>query len=87
MIRKVLFIHNDTVSCFLCYRSGTEEQYGELQQLLDDACTSITDIQNRKAATKARKELQEELDRNNTEKFRDNAMLTVIESRYLTTRA
>ena len=67
---------------FLCHRSGTEEQYGELQQLLDDASTYITDMKNRKAATKARKELQEELDRNNAEKFRDDAMLTMRESRY-----
>ena len=67
---------------FLCHRSGTEEQYGELRQLLDDASTYITDMQNRKAATKARKGLQEELDRNNAEKFRDDAMLTMRESRY-----
>ena len=61
---------------------STEEQYSELQQVLDDASTYITDMQNRKAATKARKELQEELDRNNAEKFRDDAMLTMRESRY-----
>jgi hypothetical protein len=55
---------------FLYHRSGTEEQYGELQQLLDDASAYITDMQNKKTATKARKQLQEELDRNNAEQFR-----------------
>jgi hypothetical protein len=55
---------------FLYHRSGTEEQYGELHQLLDDASAYITDMQNKKTATKARKQLQEELDRNNAEQFR-----------------
>ena len=42
------------ISCFLYYRSGTEEQYGELHQLLDDASAYITDMQNNKATKKAK---------------------------------
>ena len=42
------------ISCFLYHRSGTEEQYGELHQLLDDASAYITDMQNNKATKKAK---------------------------------
>ena len=68
---------------FLYHRSGTEEQYGELQQLLDDASAYITDMQNKKTAAKARKQLQEVLDRNNAEQFRDDAMVAMRESKLI----
>jgi hypothetical protein len=68
---------------FLYHRSGTEEQYGELQQLLDDGSAYITDMQNKKTATKVRKQLQEELDRNNAEQFRDDAMVAMRESKLI----
>ena len=42
------------ISCFLYHRSGTEEQYGELHQLLDDAAAYVTDMQNNKATKKAK---------------------------------
>ena len=69
------------ISCFLYHRSGTEKQYGELHQLLDDASAYITDMQNNKATKKAKKQLQEDLHRSNAEKFRDDAMLTMRQSR------
>ena len=69
------------ISCFLDRSSGTEEQYGELHQLLDDASAYITDMQNNKATKKAKKQLQEDLDRSNAERFRDDAMLTMRQSR------
>ena len=69
------------ISCFLDHSSGTEEQYGELHQLLDDASAYITDMQNNKATKKAKKQLQEDLDRSNAERFRDDAMLTMRQSR------
>ena len=69
------------ISCFLYHRSGTEEQYGELHQLLDDASAYITDMQNNKATKKAKKQLQEDLYRSNAERFRDDAMLTMRQSR------
>ena len=70
------------ISCFLYHRSGTEvRQYGELHQLLDDASAYITDMQNNKATKKAKKQLQEDLDRSNAERFREDAMLTMRLSR------
>ena len=54
-----------------------------MQQLLDDASAYITDMQNKKTATKARKQLQEELDRNNAEQFRDDAMVAMRESKLI----
>ena len=49
--------------------------------MVSNIAAYITDMQNNKATKKAKKQLQEDLDRSNAERFRDDAMLTMRQSR------
>ena len=65
--RKLMFIH------FLYQRSGTEEEYSELVQLLEDVTTYQSDPATKKISIPKRKD---ELDREKGLQMRNAAMVT-----------
>ena len=65
--RKLMFIH------FLYQRSGTEEEYSELVQLLEDVTTYQSDLATKKISVPKRKD---ELDREKGLQMRNAAMIT-----------
>jgi hypothetical protein len=68
---------NITIFQLFFLRSGTEEQYGETEQLLDDISAFLDDMHK----TTTTKKKEEELDRTSAEMFRDAAMVSMRESR------
>ena len=68
---------NITIFQLIFLRSGTEEQYGEIEQLLDDISAFLDDMHK----TTTTKKKKEELDRKSAEMFRDAAMVSMRESR------
>ena len=61
------------VICIFC-RSGTEEDYGELSQLLEDISTYRRDCVEAKQIEKEKKMRKEEADRKQAEHIRNSAM-------------
>lgn len=61
-------------------RSGTEEQYGELENLLDDV-TYLDDMQKENTKTKAGKQLVVEKNKKQADMFRDAAMNCMRDSK------
>ena len=65
------------MSCFTAYRSGTEEEYTELHQLLEDISSYIRDlsaIQSVQAAERAANRKKIEEDKRKGEEMRRAAM-------------
>lgn len=51
------------------YRSGTEEEYGELTQLLEDISTHMRDFEELKAKEKDKKKKKEAVDKSKAEEM------------------
>ena len=60
--------------CICCPRSGTEEEYTELQQLLEDISSYLRDFVAAKAAQKAANKKKDEDDKRKGEEMRRAAM-------------
>lgn len=65
--------HND--------RSGTEEEYSEINQLMEDAATYNNDFQKEKAEQRNTNKAKEERDKQQGLAFRDAAMNTLRRSK------
>lgn len=60
--------------CVCCLRSGTEEEYTELQQLLEDISSYLRDVEAAKVAQKAANKKKDEDDKRKGEQMRKAAM-------------
>ena len=71
--------------CFMQHivpcRLGTEEQYGDLENLLDDVTSYLDDMQKETTNTKARKQLVVEENKRQADMFRDAAMNCMRDSK------
>ena len=68
-------------SYYLIVRSGTEEQYNEIHQLLDDIRAYIDDLQQQSKKGKKK----DEKDKQKATEFRDKAMETLKRSKLFLT--
>ncbi|KAK3745995.1 hypothetical protein QZH41_005779 [Actinostola sp. cb2023] len=71
----VLLAHHKAGNANALKKSGTEEEYGELQLLLDDILSFIDDLQKEQSSNKKKK--QDEIDREKAKKLRNSAMSTL----------
>ena len=75
-----IVVTNILYCCPYIYRSGTEEEYTELAQLLEDICTymcDLVDIKNKEKEEKRKKELNERMQ---AEDMRKTAMEGLVRS-------
>ena len=78
---KIYF--NTLVHCILClYSSGTEEEYSELTQLLQDIADYQRDLQDAQLKEREAKKLKEVNDKTVAEEMRKSAMETLTRKYY-----
>ena len=61
-------------------RSGTEEDYNELNQLMEDAASYLTDMQKEEVSKKITKKAKDDEDKQKGIELRDAAMKTLKQS-------
>ena len=62
-------------------RSGTEEDYNELNQLMEDAASYLTDMQKEEVSKKITKKAKDDEDKQKGIELRDAAMKTLKQSK------